>query len=231
MSEPFVGIGFPRRRAHRFASFASLEDRLASHVSVARSVEEVGLCGPGPLYNQPRQTARTSACRGHFLREAFVWATYRHRPVCVALFLSACVICCLAGQARKTQQLIQIESGGSYTASVTSVVNNSKRGRRCWGAFEGSSSRIIEEVKLTKANRLVFIPFSVYSDLSNINHLRVSVTSRGCKVILEGGDAGTSFMAEVTVIGEKVSKRVVRDGAFPGSHYEETTYTNKRVID
>ncbi|MEW6108482.1 MAG: hypothetical protein AB1632_04830 [Nitrospirota bacterium] len=72
----------------------------------------------------------------------------------------------------------------------------------------------------------IFIPLSAFADLGNPRSVNIESGKRKNRfaVVLNGGDAATSYTARFDFRDNILSERVVRHGEFPDQSWEKTTY-------
>ncbi len=95
-----------------------------------------------------------------------------------------------------------------------------------WGADEYvPPKRIITDLNIKYGGKEVFVPLSVYSDLTSSRKYSIQTIKNGFYLIIVGGDAGVSYKAEIIAGVRNVKKRTVRHGEFPDESWEETVYS------
>ena len=119
------------------------------------------------------------------------------------------------------------DSAEQYKATLSQVprhlTEDEMAGR--WGPFENSSVGV--ELKITRNGEYVFVPYSCFSDLCNVNSLSLVPEDDGCLLLIDGGDASEGYHATIRVVGESVVERIVKSGEFPEEHNSVFTYTNR----
>ncbi|MBI4378660.1 MAG: hypothetical protein HY578_06155 [Nitrospinae bacterium] len=84
---------------------------------------------------------------------------------------------------------------------------------------------VITSVDLKAGKEDIFVPLSAYGDLANPRTISFEITQKGFRLIVNGGDAGTSYEAVLDFEGEHIKRRKVLDGEFPIEVWEETVYS------
>jgi hypothetical protein len=105
----------------------------------------------------------------------------------------------------------------------------SERLVKCWGGpeiREAGTYLVVSMIKIHERGRPIRVPLSAYSDLSAVSSVTASAKRGRTLVSLTGGDAASSYDAELWIRGEYVVRRRVWSREFPKYHREETTYTN-----
>lgn len=100
---------------------------------------------------------------------------------------------------------------------------------KCWGGpeiREAGTYLVVSMIKIQERGRPIRVPLSAYSDLSAVSSVTATAKGGWTLVSLTGGDAASSYVAELWVRGEYVVRRRVWSSEFPKYHREETTYTN-----
>jgi hypothetical protein len=118
-------------------------------------------------------------------------------------------------------------SSGDYDVMLTQVrrglTEREMSGR--WGPFE--HSWVVDELMITRNDSYVFVPYSSYSDLCNVESLIALPEKDGCVLKITGGDASESYDATIRVKGTTVVERRVTSGEFPEDHMQEAKYVNR----
>ena len=100
-----------------------------------------------------------------------------------------------------------------------------------WGAENECPDQYIREMGITVNGRLFFVPLSVFADLANPTKLSIrrGKVSTHFEITLQGGDAGTSYIAIISLREQAVLGRKVVSKEFPKEAYETTTYRWNRT--
>lgn len=94
-----------------------------------------------------------------------------------------------------------------------------------WGADEYEKPRfLISNIKILIGNRKVFVPLSAYCDLANPNNVVLKTNQNSFNLIIYGGDAGSSYMAELLFENSHIKYRKISHGEFPDEVWEKTEY-------
>jgi hypothetical protein len=92
-----------------------------------------------------------------------------------------------------------------------------------WGAAGAQPSFCISSLVITRHNRNVLLQSKLFTDLCNVNSVKLSERKGKFILSLVGGDAGDSFKAEFVFNGVFLAERIVRHGEFP-EVYERTQF-------
>jgi hypothetical protein len=100
--------------------------------------------------------------------------------------------------------------------------------------YWGGGGRTPTEVKVlrlvaSRRNQALHVPRSAYADLANMNRVWLEKAKGGVKLRIEGGDADVGYDSTLTFRGDRIVRRVVRDGEFPEYSYETTEYVTKTI--
>ncbi len=102
---------------------------------------------------------------------------------------------------------------------------------RRWGSDWENPKVIISSIKLWINKKEIFIPLSAYSDISNVRLAKLLTISGGYRIIIQGGDAATSYELSIDIYGNRVSRRKIRSSEFPDEGWEMTIYSNEEIKD
>jgi hypothetical protein len=100
-----------------------------------------------------------------------------------------------------------------------------------WGADGECPHDAIVQLRILRDGQRVLVPRSAYADLAGLRLEEINIVPEtgGFVVLIKGGDAATSYTAElhftVSKAGVALSRRVVRSGEFHDEAWEATTYT------
>lgn len=75
------------------------------------------------------------------------------------------------------------------------------------------------------------MPKSAFGDLAAVRALSCRATAKGVNILIEGGDASTSWSAKILVVGDQVISRKVADGEMAEDDFEETRYVVRTPAD
>jgi hypothetical protein len=92
-----------------------------------------------------------------------------------------------------------------------------------WGADGAQPSFCISSLVITRQNRHVPLQSKLFTDLCNVNSVKLSEQKGKFILLLVGGDASDSFKAEFIFNGVFLAERIVRHGEFP-EVYERTQF-------
>lgn len=94
-----------------------------------------------------------------------------------------------------------------------------------WGTEVRPPDAVVTAVHIRVGDREIFVPLSAYADLADPSSISIHVAPKSASLSIRGGDASTSYDATLTFAGSFVTRRVVRNRAFPESAWEETRYS------
>ena len=95
-----------------------------------------------------------------------------------------------------------------------------------WGADEYRKPRFLTtNVKVVIGNKKIFVPLSAYCDLTDPNEVKLDTNHDSFNLIIYGGDAGCSYIAELIFKNKKIKYRNVFHGEFPDETWEKTEYS------
>ena len=77
---------------------------------------------------------------------------------------------------------------------------------------------------MTIAGKSVFIPRSVFADLSDVNDAKLIMQKGAYVLLLTGGDASESYIVKIGFNSQRVTYRSVTSGEFPQHPLQETFY-------
>lgn len=95
-----------------------------------------------------------------------------------------------------------------------------------WGAESGWTNPkfVITKVNVNVGDKKVFVPLSAYCDLANPRDVLLTVIGSNFTIIIIGGDAATSYKAELKFEGRDIRSRKVVHGEMSDVR-EETVYS------
>ena len=127
-----------------------------------------------------------------------------------------------------TQLSVFTSQGASVDVKVQTQKPSSsfpyKTGYR-WGTELDSPNILITSIDVTIEDEKVFVPVSAYCDLTNPREFSLEKTKSGFCIIIEGGDAATSYKAVIFFENLYIKSRKVVHGKFPDTAWEETKYS------
>lgn len=94
-----------------------------------------------------------------------------------------------------------------------------------WGVEAVAPRKVFRVFKMTWAGANVFLPFTSYWDLTNPRNLSLTANGDAAVLVIDGGDAATSYRATLTFENGFLRRRKVVHGEFPDNAWEETTYS------
>lgn len=145
--------------------------------------------------------------------------------------VAALVVACV-GDARqpakpRTETQALTAKSGKYEAVLRLRNYNSTYDAGTWyGADIEKPKKVVALLEVRFAGTRVGIGRGAYSDLSDPDTMKFTVSGRNYILHVEGGDAGASYTARLTFSGRDLISRRVEDNSFPKNFYEETRYVN-----
>lgn len=95
-----------------------------------------------------------------------------------------------------------------------------------WGAENTCPRSVVGALEVKVGGKSIFIPLSAFADLGNPRNVNIE-SGKGKNrfaIVLNGGDAATSYTARFDFKDNILSERIVRHGEFPDQAWEKTTY-------
>lgn len=93
-----------------------------------------------------------------------------------------------------------------------------------WGADYIPPKLKAVTFEVTVNGQSIPMPISSYRDLANARLLELTLLDDRLEITIRGGDAGTSYTAQIFVRDGLVRNRVVRSNQFSNDSYESTEY-------
>lgn len=97
--------------------------------------------------------------------------------------------------------------------------------RFSWGTELANPRFLTTSVEIKVGGENVFVPLSAYSDLTNPRNATLEPMQNGLRLIIKGGQAATSYKAELTFEKNFIRRRKVTHGEFPSVAWEDTEYS------
>jgi hypothetical protein len=95
-----------------------------------------------------------------------------------------------------------------------------------WGGDEiKMPSSVLSEVNVRIKDEKIYIPFSAISDLGNPKHIFLENNKDEFSIIINGGDASTSYKAILFFKNNCIYRRKVILSEFPNQVWEESNYS------
>lgn len=96
-----------------------------------------------------------------------------------------------------------------------------------WGVIDEDekSFSVISNIKILIRNRKLFVPLSAYNDLANPYEILLRTNQNSFTLIIDGGDAGSSYFAELYFVNSQIKHRKVYHKGFPDELWEKTEYS------
>jgi hypothetical protein len=124
------------------------------------------------------------------------------------------------GYLRNNELIKIIVSTSKYTS------NYPYNGGLMWGADEYEKPRfVITDVKVLIGTTKLFVPLSAFCDLADPSKITLNINNNSFSLIIYGGDAGGSYMAEIVFGKQEIKSRKVTHGEFPDETWEKTEYS------
>lgn len=96
-----------------------------------------------------------------------------------------------------------------------------------WGVIDEDEKpfSVISNIEISIKNRKLFVPLSAYSDLANPYEILLRTDQNSFTLIIDGGDTGTSYFAELYFVNSEIKHRKVYHKEFPDEVWEKTEYS------
>lgn len=94
-----------------------------------------------------------------------------------------------------------------------------------WGVELRVPRSLIISLEVVIGGKEIFVPLSAYFDLTNPREISLETTQTGFRIIIQGGDAATSYEAELIFEKNYIQRRRVSHSEFPDVAWEETVYS------
>lgn len=101
---------------------------------------------------------------------------------------------------------------------------NEPAGRRMRLAMGTSRVSGVQEIAIQVGSKSLFVPLSVFSDLTDLREGRLRADPKAWILTLAGGDASESYVVTIEFDGERVRRRTLASSLAPKSLLEDTTY-------
>jgi hypothetical protein len=101
-----------------------------------------------------------------------------------------------------------------------------------WGARIGGDDSYIKKILVSLDGTPSWVRFSAYSDLKNLQSVRLNISENNFQIIIEGGESSAHYIAKLTFDnnGYLISRRVYNP-AFSDEVWEETHYSYIKRLD
>lgn len=116
-----------------------------------------------------------------------------------------------------------VKTLGPYKVQLTEVKDAPGDGTY-WGEFNDHSDVYVDDLSIWYKGQEIDEPFSCYSDLANVDEMKIMPVKGGLVINIGGGDAGAAYTAQIVVKGGQVVRRSVKDGEMPENSWEKTEY-------
>jgi len=145
--------------------------------------------------------------------------------------LSAAIPCALG--AEFTRDVVALSDRLANGTSVTVKLQKAKltpqypyKHASMWGGdLSVMPKTVITSIDVLIGKGKTYVPLSAYSDLGDPGQVLLEKTQRGFKLHITGGDAASSYKAELQFGSEDIQRRRVCHGEFPTEVWEETMYS------
>ncbi len=161
----------------------------------------------------------------------------------LSIYLLSCLVMVLtAGCAHASQVLMPIASQGETLVATTAgklkvqvkvVTHEVQIGKpsderpstilsRC--TYSQYPCSIVDRIEITVNSNPLYIPRSVFCDLSDLNRAEVKAGEKGAVLMLYGGDASESYVVKIEFDEDEVKRRILSSSMSPDKPLQETTY-------
>lgn len=82
----------------------------------------------------------------------------------------------------------------------------------------------VQEIAIQVGSKSLFVPLSVFCDLTNLREGRLRADPKASILTLAGGDASESYVVTIEFDGERVKRRTLASSLVPKSLLEDTRY-------
>lgn len=90
---------------------------------------------------------------------------------------------------------------------------------------------LVQEMEIRVGDRSLFVPLSVFSDLTDLREGSLRVSPKTVVLTLSGGDASESYVVTVEFDRERVRRRTLASSLVPNRLLEDTRYYTVVVKD
>lgn len=90
---------------------------------------------------------------------------------------------------------------------------------------------VVDEVAIRIGDASIFVPRSVFSDLSDVTRARITTAGDEASLSLFGGDASESYIVRILFNSTRVERRTLSSRTEPNSPLQETKYYQQIVGD
>lgn len=97
-----------------------------------------------------------------------------------------------------------------------------KRNNSC--TYSRYPCSLVDDIEISVNGKIIFVPRSVFTDISDLNTMVFSTKGKLFTLILKGGDASESYTVEITFDKNRVLKRRCFDAFDPNEVVQETNY-------
>jgi len=95
-----------------------------------------------------------------------------------------------------------------------------------WGGDEITMpKKVITGLDVLSGTEKIYVPLSAYSDLGDPRQVSLERKQKGFQLIIQGGDAASSYKGVLVFSNENIESRKVTHGEFPDEVWEETRYS------
>ena len=118
-------------------------------------------------------------------------------------------------------------SNGNCTVTVRSKTFESvsvHKSGSWWGIETSKPVTIVDELIIHQKSKRIAVPLSVYSDLANLDEIRIDRKGNALEIYLRGGQSAAAYEARLIVDNGEVVERTVCNRNFPEVILEKTQY-------
>lgn len=122
---------------------------------------------------------------------------------------------------------IKLPDGKNFSFTISNSYWDGKvyKDAQLWGAWGTTPSTVISRLTVTRAGEKLYIPFSAYSDLSNLQSTKLTVSGRVVELVIDGGTGGDAYRAVLAFPnGKYLESRKVFSAVMPKDAHEYTQY-------
>lgn len=94
-----------------------------------------------------------------------------------------------------------------------------------WGVELQAPKSLVTSLSVEIGGKEIFVPLSVYADLTNPRELLLENAGSNILIIIYGGDAAASYKAVLKFTTERIQSKKVSSLEFPDESWEETVYS------
>lgn len=85
---------------------------------------------------------------------------------------------------------------------------------------------LVDDISISINEKNILIPRSVFSNLSDLNRVRVSKVKQSFLLVIEGGDASESYITKIVFDNRQVRRQTFSSALFPNKISTEIKFNN-----